>query len=122
MVFDFQAPKDLVYGVHSDFTEMLGHLVGHAMEGSPGRILLKSAGAVNRFQLELEDDGDPIEARLLERALEPHPDLLPAITGPGRRSGLGLPACAQLATAYNGDLQVVPMERGSLVRIEFPLD
>ena len=122
VVFDFQAPKDLVYGVHSDFTEMLGHLVGHAMEGSPGRILLKSAGAVNRFQLELEDDGDPIEARLLERALEPHPDLLPAITGPGRRSGLGLPACAQLATAYNGDLQVVPMERGSLVRIEFPLD
>jgi DNA-binding response OmpR family regulator len=119
---NFQAPRDLLYGVYADFSKILRHLLEHALVGGPGRILLRTAGAEDRFQMEMEDDGAPIDALQLERALEPHPDLLPAIAGHGRRPGQGLPSCAQLATAYNGQLQLVPKEQGSLLRIALPLE
>ena len=119
---NLQAPGDLLYGVYSDFSEVFGHLMGHAMEGQPERISLRTWGGGNHFRLEVEDDGAPIEARLLEGALEPYPDLRPAMTGGGRRPGRGLPACAQLMVAYNGTVEMVPVERGSLVRIGLPLE
>ncbi|HEX7598485.1 MAG TPA: ATP-binding protein, partial [Polyangia bacterium] len=122
MELNLQAPRDLLYGVYSDFTEVFGHLIGHAMEGQPGRISLRTWGGGGHFQLELEDDGAPIEARLLEGAFEPFPDLRPAMTEAGRRPGRGLSVCSQLMTAYNGTVQMVPVERGSLVRIGLPME
>ncbi len=119
---NLQAPRDLLYGVYSDFTEVFGHLIGHAMEGQPTRISLRTWGGGSHFRMEMEDDGAPIEARLIEGAFEPFPDLRPAMTEGGRRPGRGLSMCAQLMTAYNGTVQMVPVERGSLVRIGLPME
>jgi CheY-like chemotaxis protein/signal transduction histidine kinase len=120
--WDLQAPRDRLYGVYSDFTELLGHLLGHAMEGRPGRISLRTRGEGGHFQVELEDDGAPIESHLLEGAFEPFADLRPAATQPGRQPGRGLPVCAQLLSAYNGIVRMVPRDVGALVRIDLPLD
>ncbi len=119
---NLQAPRDLMYGIYSDFTEVFGHLIDHAMEGQPERISLRTWGGGSHFRMEIEDDGAPIEARLLEGALEPYPELRPTMTEAGRRPGRGLPTCVQLMAAYNGSVQMVPVERGSLVRIGLPME
>jgi hypothetical protein len=118
----FQAPRDLLYGVYSDFAEVLGYLVAHAMEGGPERISLRTWGGGSHFRMELEDDGAPIDPSLLARGLEPYPELRPAPPEHGRRPGRGIPACAQLLAAYNGTVEMVSVERGSLVRIGLPMD
>jgi DNA-binding response OmpR family regulator/signal transduction histidine kinase len=119
---NLQAPRDLLYGVSADFTEILGHLVTHALEGHPKWIALRTWGGGSHFRLELEDDGAPIEADLLENAFEPYPELRPAPTGTGRRPSRGLSACAQLMNAYNGTVQMVPAKHGSIVRVGFPME
>jgi signal transduction histidine kinase/CheY-like chemotaxis protein len=116
-----EAPRDLLYGVYSDFAEVFGYLIGHAMEGRPKRISLRTRGEGDHFQLEVEDDGPPVDVGLLEEALEPYPELRPVRPGAGRKPGRGIPACAQLLTAYRGTVQMVPAEQGSLVRIGLPL-
>jgi len=119
---NFQAPRDLIFGVYSDFAELLGHLVGHALQGQPSRILLRTWGGNSHFRFEMEDDGGPIEAAQLETAFEPFPDLRPDSSAPGRKPGKGLPNCGQLMKAYGGAVQILPVERGSLVRISLPMD
>jgi CheY-like chemotaxis protein/signal transduction histidine kinase len=119
---NFQAPRDLLYGVYSDFTEVLSHLIGHAMEGRPERISLRTWGGGGHFRLEMEDDGAPIEASLLEGAFEPFPDLRPVTSEAGRRPGRGLSVCSQVMTSYNGTVNMVPVDQGSLVRIALPME
>lgn len=119
---NLQAPRDLLYGVYSDFTEVFGHLIGHAMEGHPERISLRTWGGGSHFRMEMEDDGAPIDVRLLEGALAPYPELRPVLTEAERRPGQGLSTCTQLMAAYHGTVQMVPMERGSLVRIGLPME
>lgn len=119
---NLQAPRDLLYGVYSDFAEVLGHLVGHALEGHPGQISLRSWGGNSHFRIEMEDDGDPIDAELLDRAFEPFQDLRSTRTGTGRVPSQGLSACAQLMNAYGGTLQIVPVKKGSLVRLSLPME
>ena len=122
VALNFQAPRDLLFGVYSDFAEVLGHLIGHAVQGSPQRISLRTWGGNRHFRVEVEDDGGCIEAALFESAFEPFPDLRPETGGSGRRPGQGLPSCAQLMRAYGGTVQILAAEKGSLVRISFPMD
>jgi signal transduction histidine kinase len=119
---NFMAPRDLLLGVHSDFSEVFSHLFRHALGGGPGQLTLRSWGGASHFRLELEDDGAPIDPGLLATAFEPFPDLRPAVTDQGRRPGPGLPACAQLMNAYGGTVEILPAERGSLIRISLPMD
>jgi len=119
---NFQAPRDLLFGVYSDFTEVFGHLISHALEGQPSRITLRTWGGESHFRIEVEDDGASIDPSLLDSAFELFPDLRPASVGVGRRPGQGLSACAQLLTTYSGTVQILPRDRGSLVRISLPMD
>ena len=119
---NLQAPRDLLFGVLSDFVEVLGHLIGHALAGRPGRICLRTWGGQRHFRLEVQDDGPPVDPRLLATAFEPFHDLRSAPMADGRRPGLGLPACAQLMGAYGGILELVPQDQGSLVRLSFPME
>ncbi|GLH72338.1 hypothetical protein GETHLI_08400 [Geothrix limicola] len=119
---NLQAPRDLLYGVYSDFAEVLGHLIGHALEGAPEHLSLRTWGGNSHVRIELEDDGAPIAAELLETAFEPFLDLRQARSGSGRQPGRGLSACAQLMNAYGGTVQIIPMERGSQVRINLPME
>ena len=116
------APRDLLFGVYTDFSELLGHLISHAQGGTPGRLQVRSWGGKHHFRLELEDDGGPIPASFIETAFEPFSALRPeGDPGPGRRPGAGLPACAQLMTVYGGAVQLLGTDRGSLVRLSLPM-
>ncbi|MCE1203635.1 MAG: response regulator [Holophagaceae bacterium] len=119
---NFQAPRDLLFGVYSDFAEVLGHLIGHAAQGQATRVALRTWGGNSHFRIEVEDDGEPIEAALLDTAFEPFPDLRPDASATGRKPGPGLPSCGQLMRAYGGAVQILPGERGSLVRISLPME
>jgi len=119
---NLQASRDLLYGVHSDFAELLTHLVQHALGGQPRQLHIRSWGGQRHFRLEVEDDGTPIEARLLGKAFEPFSELQREAPIEGRLPGRGLPACAQLMHAYGGTLQIQYVEVGSLVRISLPMD
>ena len=122
VVLELAAPVDRLFGVSADFTDVLGHLLLHALEGGPEQITLRTASGEGRFLLEFEDDGAPIDAALLEVAFEPFPALRPEPTEAGRRPGHGLSACVQLLNAYGGTVEILPRERGSRVRISLPLE
>lgn len=119
---NFQAPRDLLFGVYSDFAEVLGYLVGHAVQGQAKKIKVRTWGGNSHFRIEVEDDGAPIDAALLEMAFEPFPDLRPEASASGRKPGQGLPSCGQLMKAYGGTVQILSAEPGSLVRISFPME
>jgi DNA-binding response OmpR family regulator/signal transduction histidine kinase len=122
VALNLQAPRDLLYGVYSDFAEVFGHLIGHAMEGEPKQISVRTWGGNSHFRIELEDDGAPIQAELLDGAFEPFQDLRPARSGTGRMPGQGLSACAQLMNAYGGTVQILAVDQGSMVRLNLPME
>ncbi|MCM2250578.1 MAG: ATP-binding protein [Geothrix sp.] len=95
--------------------------MSHAQGGGPGRIRIRSWGGKRHFRLELEDEGGPIPPERIEHAFEPFSGLRPEDPDLGRRPGAGLPACAQLMTAYGGTLQLLPTPQGSLVRLSLPM-
>jgi signal transduction histidine kinase len=119
---NLQASRDMLFGVYTDFAEVFGRVIAHALEGHPGQIAIRTWGGNSHFRLELEDDGAPIEPKLLEGAFEPFLDLRPSASEEGRRPGIGLPVCAQLMNAYGGTVQILPAERGSLIRLSLPLE
>ena len=121
---NLQAPRDLIFGVYADFSDLLAHLVTHALGGTATRILVRSWGGKRHFRLELEDDGGPISADLISQAFEPLSGLRPGDQGgeAGRRPGSGLPSCAQLMTAYGGSVELLPTAQGTLVRLSLPMD
>lgn len=121
---NLQAPRDLIFGVSTDFSDLLGHLVAHALGGATSRIQLRSWGGKRHFRLELEDDGGPVAPELLERAFEPLSGLRPEAPAPepGRRPGTGLPSCVQLMTAYGGTVELMAAPHGTIVRLNLPMD
>jgi DNA-binding response OmpR family regulator/signal transduction histidine kinase len=122
VVLNLQAPRDLIFGVYRDFVEVLGHLMVHALGGSPQTIQLRTWGGKRHFRIEIEDDGGVIHPAVIATAFEPFPDLRPTIEEGGRRPGTGLPACGQLMIAYGGTVQILATEGGSLVRLNLPMD
>lgn len=117
-----QAPRDLLFGVFRDFTDVLGHLMAHALSGDPGPIHLRTWGGNRHFRLEVEDEGGAIPPDLLALAFEPFTDLRDLAPAQGRRPGTGLAACAQLMNAYGGTVQALPTARGTVVRLNLPMD
>ncbi len=118
---DFQAPADRLFGVHLDFAEILLHSLEHCLVGQPGMVTLRTKGESGQFLLEVEDDGMPIEAGLLEGAFEPFPQLRAKAQEGGRHPGPGLPACVQLLAAYGGSIAIPPREKGSLLQLVLPM-
>jgi len=121
---NLQAPRDLIFGVFTDFSDLLGHLMDHALGGTPTRIQVRSWGGKRHFRLEVEDDGGPIPPDRIDQAFEPLSGLRPESVNPdsGRRPGAGLPSCAQLMSAYGGTVQLLATGRGSMVRLSLPMD
>lgn len=119
---NLQAPRDLIYGVYTDFSEILGHLLAHARQGEPGRIQIRSWGGNRHFRLELEDEGGTISRERVDQAFEPFSQLRPTEPGPARQPGTELPHCAQLLNAYGGTAHLAATERGTVVRISLPME
>jgi signal transduction histidine kinase len=118
---NYEATRDLLFGVHGDFTQMLGHLLTHALAGNPTRLSLRTWGGQGHLRLELEDDGGAIPAELMSVAFEPFLNLRAETPADERVPGPGLPACAQLLQAYGGKIELLPAGPGSLLRLSLPL-
>jgi hypothetical protein len=81
-------------------------------------IRLEEKRELNRFVLEIRDDGTGMDKDMLNRVLDPF-----MTTKTTRRFGLGLPLLAQAARAANGRLTVESEPgRGTCVRADFELD
>ncbi len=120
---NLQAGRDLLFGVYQDFAEILTHLAGHALTGPSTQLRIRTWGGQSHFRLELEDDGGPISEAALAQAFEPFSRLRHLPTeAPGRQSGPGLPACAQLIGAYQGTVEIENTARGTRVRLSLPMD
>lgn len=115
----FHATTDRIFGVRADFEELFSHLLGHASAGGGMHLVFQTSGGPDLLQLEVADDGAPINPALLSGALLPFADLRPGAAG--RTPGPGLAICAQLLEAYGGELEIAPAERGSNLRIRLPL-
>ena len=115
----FHATTDRIFGVRADFEELFSHLLDHANAGGGTHLTFQTSGGPDLLQLEVSDDGAPIDPALLTGAMLPFHNLPP---GEGVRApGPGLAICAQLLEAYGGELTVSPEERGSNLRIRLPL-
>jgi len=119
---NLQAGRDLIFGVYQDFAEILAHLAGHAVTGPSSRVRIRTWGGTSHFRLELEDDGGPIQDEALAQAFEPFSGLRPQPDSPGRQPGPGLPACAQLMSAYRGTVEIENTAGGTRVRLSLPMD
>ncbi len=119
---NLQASRDLLFGVHQDFAEILSHLVGHALAGLTPGFQIRTWGGQSHFRLELEDEGGTLSEAALEAAFEPFSELRSPPDVSGRQPGPGLPACAQLIGAYRGTVGIENTARGTRVRLSMPMD
>ncbi len=118
------AEERSIFGVYSDFAELLGKLVGHAVAGpdpTPS-LLLRSTSLQGRFRLEILDEGGAILPERLATAFEPFTALHASDAVLGMRNpGEGLPACAQILAAYQGGISIRNERDGTLVVLDLPL-
>ena len=124
VAMDLRAEERSIFGVYSDFAEMLGKLVLHAMGGpdpSPS-LRFRTESREGRFRLEVQDEGGAILPERLTTAFEPFTLLheTEAVLGV-RNPGDGLPGCAQTLAAYQGALTIGNEGDGTLVVLEMPL-
>ena len=121
---ELQAEDQAIFGVYSDFAEILGKLVAHAMGGpdmTPS-MLIRTTDRDGRFHLEVLDEGGAIPPERLDSAFEPFTVLHGIEPVLGVRSpGEALPGCAQILAAYQGSISIRNEGDGTLVMLELPL-
>jgi CheY-like chemotaxis protein/signal transduction histidine kinase len=117
----FRASRDLLFGVSGDFSHLLGNMISHSLGGNPSRLFLRTSGGDGELQLELEDNGGPIDPESLATAFEPFLDLRKGPETGLRQPGVSLPGSAQLVQAYGGKIELLSTERGSLLRLTIPM-
>jgi CheY-like chemotaxis protein len=119
---NLQANRDLIFGVYQDFTEILGHLIGHGLTGASTGLRVRTWGGQGHFRLEIEDEGGLIPEEALTQAFEPFSGLRSGQDASWRQPGAGLSVCAQLMTAYRGLVEIENTARGTRVRLSLPMD
>jgi DNA-binding response OmpR family regulator/signal transduction histidine kinase len=122
LTLNLQAEQDRAFGVYQDFADILGHLVQHGLAGATTRLTLRTWGGGGTCCLEVEDDGGPLVPEALANAFEPFLGLRSAPDTAGRKPGAGLPACAQVASAYRGTLTLENTAGGTRSRLCLPLE
>jgi CheY-like chemotaxis protein len=122
------APDAKVFGIYGDFSETIAQMVRHALGGltpSPS-LMVRTAVIDGRYYLEMEDEGGPIPPESLEHAFEPfstlrqkpNEDLVLGV----RKPGSGLPACVQLMSSYQADMELRNKGEGTRLSLSFRLD
>lgn len=121
---ELQAEECSIFGVYSDFAEILGTLVAHALGGpDPTQsLLIRTTSKDGRFLVEALDEGGAILPARLADAFEPFTTLHESEPVLGVRSpGEGLPGCAQILAAYQGSISIRNEGEGTLLVAEIPL-
>ncbi|HJW33380.1 MAG TPA: response regulator [Holophagaceae bacterium] len=124
VTFKLEAASARLFGVPSDFTEVIGYLVQNAMEGMPPArtLVVRSEGDGHRLSLTFEDDGAAISPALQAVAFEPFSGLSETALTEGRLPAPGLAACAQLMGAYEGRMSLESGPGRTIVRLDLPLE
>lgn len=122
--FELQAVSARIFGVPSDFTEVIGYLLQNALEGIPPATTLRirTAGDGRSLQLTFEDNGAPIAPEILPLAFEPFSGLSVELPLEARMPTAGLAACAQLMGAYEGRLAIESAPGSTQVHLRLPLE
>ncbi|HJV89044.1 MAG TPA: response regulator [Holophagaceae bacterium] len=124
VTFKLEAASARLFGVPSDFTEVIGYLLQNAMEGLPPatHLIIHTEGDGRRLAITFEDDGPAIPPELQSVAFEPFSGLSGPLQVEGRLPGPGLAASAQLMGAYEGILSLESAPGRTRVRLDVPLE
>jgi DNA-binding response OmpR family regulator/signal transduction histidine kinase len=118
---DLRAPRCRIFGVPSDFCEVVGHLVRHGSYGREhGHLLLATQGTEDLFELRFEDDGPAIPEEDLAQAFEPFFTLREA--SEGRHPNASLAAVAQILGSYGATCGLESAPGRTVVQVRIPLD
>jgi signal transduction histidine kinase len=99
--------------------QVVGNLVGNALQHGTGDIDVSVSGEADRVQLRVSNGGDPIPAELLSRVTQPF--ARGSDHGSGQGLGLGLYIVHEIVRAHGGELQIESDARsGTHVTISWP--
>jgi anti-sigma regulatory factor (Ser/Thr protein kinase)/CheY-like chemotaxis protein len=104
----------------SHLEQMLLNLVTNARDALPdgGHVVIRVTHIGDDVSVAVRDTGHGMDARVLERAVEPYFTTKPR----GRGTGLGLPAVRTVAERYHGTLQIESVRgHGTTVACLFPV-
>jgi signal transduction histidine kinase len=106
-------------GLRTVLTNLLQNAVTYSPEG--GEVRLCARRLLGRVQIEIEDDGDGVEAQEIERLLRPFEQGQNALTRSTEGAGLGLPIVALLCQAMRGTLRLISEPgRGLRAQVNLP--
>jgi nitrogen fixation/metabolism regulation signal transduction histidine kinase len=99
----------------AQLTQLLLNLLKNAHEAGATATgtRLQIYETAQQLTLELQDDGCGLSANVLEHAL------VPFFTTKPQGSGIGLTLCHDIVQAHGGKIELLPQQRGLLVRIRF---
>ncbi len=122
--FKLEATSARLFGVPSDFTEVIGYLLQNALEGIPParHLVIRTEGEGRHLAITFEDDGAAILPELQSVAFEPFSGLSGPPLAEGRFPAPGLAACAQLMGAYEGVMSLTSEEGRTIARLDLPLE
>ena len=93
-------------------TNLIGNSVAHGGGSGLIRVVVGAEGTVD-----VSDEGPGIPPSLLPHLFEPFSRANPSAEG----CGLGLHLTREIMRAHGGDVRLIPSERGTTFRLEFPL-
>lgn len=110
----------------SRFLQLTGNLVINALNyvANAGHVLVRlremHQGELRYIELQVEDDGPPIEPELLPRQIF-SPFARPGL-GTQRETGMGLAIAREIVLLHNGQIRVDTSEGGSVFTVVLPAD
>ncbi len=106
-------------GLRTILTNLMQNAVTYSHEG--GEVRLIARRMLGRVQIQIEDDGDGVDARDIDRLLRPFEQGQNALTRSTEGAGLGLPIVALLCQAMRGTLRLVSEPgRGLIAVVSLP--
>jgi signal transduction histidine kinase len=106
-------------GLRTILTNLMQNAVTYSHEG--GEVRLIARRMLGRVQIQIEDDGDGVDAQDIDRLLRPFEQGQNALTRSTEGAGLGLPIVALLCQAMRGTLRLVSEPgRGLIAVVSLP--
>lgn len=122
--YDFDIPEESVYVMldEGNFARIFQNLTDNAVRYNPkGTTVSVKLSVQNEIVVvDFCDDGVGIPEHLAQDIFKPFVRVDDSRNSKTGGSGLGLSIAKKIATSHGGDLELIPVEKGSCFRITFP--